>query len=413
MVRMRAAVGVVGLLVAASLASCGGSSTNSHRLSAAPGFDPAARTIRVAIFSGGSGADGDQAKGLTDGAKTWFDYFNNGGGGIARRYKVVADVTDTSKTDPAGAYNSQHARDAVVAQIVGSSATEALLPSLNRDNVVGATTSHEARWVEEPHLLPLGLPTEVEAIDALHYAVESLEARSKVLCPAAEGSEGAAMLRGLDFGAPRESVAPKAPTQLSASGSDAGSAVSTMQTQHCDLVFLEASPSVAQRVLEAAQAAQLDARWVLGSHSYVSSFVHGPLGGYVTSHVLVAGEGPAWGASGVPGMDDMLARKAKYAPDATPDPAFIEGYTQAWAVTDLLDKAAAAGDLGRRGISSALSDLGSLHFDELTGIFEYGRPGERHPPLDATIFRTDSSAADGLVADKYQFTADAAHQFKL
>ena len=102
LLRLVAVLAAVGLTAAAcggkkSGSSSGGSSTSGggKEPAAAPGFDPAAKTIHLGVITPLTGPVAAIGKPLTAGTETWFKYVNEEKGGIAGKYKVVLDEEDS------------------------------------------------------------------------------------------------------------------------------------------------------------------------------------------------------------------------------------------------------------------------------------------------------------------------------
>jgi ABC-type branched-subunit amino acid transport system substrate-binding protein len=114
----------------------------------------------------------------------------------------------------------------------------------------------------------------------------------------------------------------------------------------------------------------------------------------------------------MPGMVDMMARVKKYKPDQEPDYYFAFGYNQARAITALLEKAVALGDLSPAGLLKASEQLGTVNFDGLQGDYTYGPAEQRNPPRASTIFEVDPAKPFGLKTLKYNFSSSAAEKFE-
>jgi hypothetical protein len=110
----------------------------------------------------------------------------------------------------------------------------------------------------------------------------------------------------------------------------------------------------------------------------------------------VASEGTEWGDPEVPGMVRMLEDVAEFDDDQAPDPYFVFGYAQAWAVSQVLEVAVENGDLSRDGILEALASVEELEFEGLFGTYPYGAVEDRDPPRLSSIFRVDPAAPGGL-----------------
>jgi ABC-type branched-subunit amino acid transport system substrate-binding protein len=125
----------------------------------------------------------------------------------------------------------------------------------------------------------------------------------------------------------------------------------------------------------------------------------------------VLGEGTEWGDRRVKGMADMVERLARFRPQQGPDYYFVFGYYQAWAAAQVLEEAAASGDLSRAGVVKAMEQVGTLRFDGLSGDYAYGPPEARVPPTASTVFSVDRARPLGLAGLAVNLTTDTARQY--
>jgi hypothetical protein len=153
-------------------------------------------------------------------------------------------------------------------------------------------------------------------------------------------------------------------------------------------------------------------QWIGQAPSWLSLFAGTPLRDYLVSHFWVASEGPEWGDPSSPGMTELLADKAKYAPNQAPDQYYLYGYVAAQAVTAVLERAVERGDLSRKGIVEAMNSIEELTFGGLVGDYGWGEPEDRDPPRATTIFRVDPSKPYALAAVVKDHESDAADEFE-
>jgi ABC-type branched-subunit amino acid transport system substrate-binding protein len=415
-VKLAAVIGAIALLAAA----CGGSSkkssssSNSNKtLATAPGFD--GTTIHVGVITPLSGPVAVIGNPLTAGTETWFNYINQEKGGIAGKYKVVVDKEDSQYKPDLGvqAYNKLKGTVAVFGQLLGTPVTKAVLPQLRSDNIVAAPASLDADWVRDPNLLPVGGPYEIQMINAADYLMSSEGGqKGKTVCSMIQDDAyGQSGERGVDFAAQQDGFTVKTTAKFTTPLSDATAQIQQLKSAGCQVVFLVSTPSDTGVVMKTAAQLSFVPQWVGQSPTWIGAFVGTPLLPYLQAHFMLAAEGTEWGDTTVPGMKDMLDRIQKYTPAQKPDIYFVFGYYQAEAVTALLEKAVSLGDLSRQGILNALSKLGTVSFDGLTGDYQYGAVADRNPPRVTTIYKVDPAKPGGLAKVKYQYESDAAKKY--
>jgi hypothetical protein len=149
--------------------------------------------------------------------------------------------------------------------------------------------------------------------------------------------------------------------------------------------------------------------------AWLTSLASSPnIGDYIAEHLWVSSsQFAAWGDTNVPGMQTFLDRQAIYAPDQTPDGYFIFGYIQAQAWAQILEKAVKNGDLSRAGIQKAMTQVGTLTFEDLETPYKYGKsPETRNPPRATTLFEVDATTPVGLAVLSPQAASKAAKKYK-
>ena len=394
-------------LAAAPLAACGRSAP-----SAAPGFD--GKTIRLGVLTPLQGPVAVIGKPLTTGGEVYFDWLNAERGGIAGKYKVELVEEDTGYSADTALAKYQKLRDGVVLfeQALGTGIVKALLPQLDRDHVVAAPASLDADWVREQQLLAVGAPYQVQFANAADYYVNRVGGRGKRLCfLGVSNPYGDAGLEGLQSATRSVGTTVAASARYNQGDTSFTGPVTQLRDAGCDAVFMATFSSDTARIVAEAESLRYSPRFVVQATGWDPSLATGPVGPAVARDLWVMGEGPEWGDRSVKGEADMLDRLARYRPDQGPDYYFVFGYYQAWAVAQVLEKAAERGDFTRAGIVAAMNSVGALRFDGLSGDYAYGPPSRRVPPRASSLFAVDPAKPLGLAGLAVNLETDAARQY--
>jgi ABC-type branched-subunit amino acid transport system substrate-binding protein len=418
-IRLLALIGVLALVATA----CGGSKKSSTggsggNLAASPGFDPTAKTIHLGVITPLTGPVAAIGKPLTAGTETWFKYVNQELGGIGGKYQVILDEEDSQYSDQLGvqAYNKIKGNDVLIAQLLGTPVTKAVLPLLKQDNIVAAPASLDADWVRQPNLLPVGGPYQIQMINAADYAVNNLGLKTKTACTLVQDDAyGQAGQAGVDYAAKKLNFTVKTTAKFAATSptnnTDFTAPINQLKSAGCQVVFLTSTPTDTGKAFATAVSLQFAPQWIGQSPTYIGALIKSPLAPYLQAHFLLASEGTEWNDRTVKGMADMVDRLTKYDPSQVPDYYFSFGYYQAWAVTQVLDKAVALGDLSRAGIIAAMNKVGTLKFDGLSGDYAYGSgPASRVPPRATTLFKINPAKPIGI-EKVTSLTSDAAKSY--
>ena len=397
----------VACLLALAVEACG-----RDEPSAAPGFD--GTTITVGILSPLQGPVAVIGTPLTAGNRVFFDWLNAERGGVAGKYQVRVIEEDTG-FDPDTAlakYEKRKGEVVLFAQILGTRVVKAVLPRLDRDGIVASPASLDADWVRERHLLAVGAPYQVQFANAADYYVNQAGGRGKRVCFLGVADPyGDAGLAGLEAAGRSLGFTVASVARYNSGDTSFTAPLTQLQDASCDAVFLATFSRDTSRIVGEAEALRFTPRFAVQATGWDQALATGPLGPVLQRSLWVLGEGTEWGDRSVKGQADMLQRLARFRPDQPPDYYFVFGYYQAWAVTQVLERAAARGDLSRAGIVAAMEDVGTLRFDGLSGDYPYGPPSERVPPVASTIFSVDPAKPLGLGALAVNLETETARRF--
>ena len=376
------------------------------------GFD--GTTIKVGVLTPLTGPVAVIGEPLTAGNEVYFEAVNKKGG-IAGKYKVEIEQADTQYKPDRTVQQYNRLKNQVVAftQVLGTAPTLAVLPQLNKDKVVAAPASLDAFWVREESLLPIGGPYQIQAINALDYYVNEADGKGKNVCSMIQDDAyGEAGQQGVDFAAEKLGFEVAETQKFTVGTKDVAGQVSRLRSAKCDAVFLVATPTDAGTIWGTAAQMKFAPRWIGQSPAWIDELGKSPLAKYLQQTTWIAAEGTEWGDNEVPGMAEMVKNVEELRPKQEPDYYFAFGYNQARAMTALLEKAVESGDLSRDGIKKALSELGSVSFDGLTGEYQYGPSEERNPPRTSTIFEVDPKKPFGLGTKEYEYESEFAKEFE-
>ncbi len=421
MARWRPGGRMVAVLVVVAMAtlgaSCRGSSSPSSKSSGksgAPatttGFD--GKTITVGAISPQTGIASVIGLALTNGNRVYFDALN-AKGGIAGKYKVNLEVRDSQYNSNVAQQNYAELRDKVVmlAQVLGTDITNALLTPMRQDQMVAAPATLDAEWVRDANLLPVAAPYQIEAINGISYWVDQ-GGKGKTLCLIrSDDKYGDAGQAGVEYAAKHLDFKLGKITTFSAASTDLTAQLQQVKSG-CDAVWLVALPTATIPLMGQAASQNVNLQWLGQAPTWVSLLAQGATGAYTSKHYWLAAQGPQWGDTSVPGMKQMLDDIQRFDPKQGPDIYFAVGYAQAFTVAKLLEKAVSLGDLSRAGIQKALNELGTVDTLGLAGTYTYGPPAQRVPPRESTIFVADPTAPGGLRALKTNFISSAAQSYQ-
>lgn len=408
-----AALALVGAACGQEEDSGGGASGDGGEPKKTAGFD--GTTIKLGVLTPLTGPVAVIGEPLTAGNEVYFEAVNKKGG-IAGKYKVEIEQADTQYEPDRTVQQYNRLKNDVVAftQVLGTAPTLALLPQLNRDKILAAPASLDAFWVREPQLLPVGGPYQIQAINALDYYVNEADGKGKKICTFIQDDVyGEAGQQGVDFAAEKLGFQVAETQKFRVGTKDVAGQVQRLKRAGCEAVFLVATPTDAGTIWGTAAQLKFAPQWMAQSPAWIDELGKSPLAKYLQQTTWVIAEGTEWGDESVPGMAEMVKNVQELRPKQEPDYYFAFGYNQGRAMEAVLEKAVAAGDLSREGISKAAAELGTVSFEGLTDDYRYGASAEeRNPPRKSTIFQVDPEKPFGLARREYQYESPFAKEFQ-
>lgn len=388
-----------------------------------PGFD--GTTITLGVITPQTGAQGAIAgkylgAPLTDGNQMYWDA-KNATGGVAGKYKVKLEVKDSQYDATVGSSVYASMKDNVLAfqQILGTAVLQAIQPSLATDKIIAGPATLDADWNIDPHLFPFSTSYQLLAINAIDYYLKNGGSGKNICLLSQDDGYGAAGIQGAEYAAKVDKFVIKSSQKVALLG-DKTAALQALKNASCDMVFTTVLFVDMKSVVKTAQQLSFAPRFVLMAPAWERSFTDKTDSGYDASfsdylaqHVWVSATGPQWGDTTNPGMAKMLSVAKQYRPKQNANLYFEFGYTQAWALDQILEKATANGDLSRDGLLNAINEVGTLKFDSLLPDYKYGSSiDQRTTPLPATIFSVDPTVDGGLKTLAADYVSDGAKTYK-
>jgi ABC-type branched-subunit amino acid transport system substrate-binding protein len=415
--KLAAVLLALGLLAGA----CGGSSDSddgdggnaSGEIKTGPGFD--GTTIKVGVLSPLSGPVADPiGLPLTAGGDVYWEMVN-AKGGVAGKYKVEVVKQDTQYQNEITKQKYTQIKNdvALFSQVLGTPPTQTILADLEKDGIVASPASLDAAWVRQTNLLPVGSTYQLQFINAAHYLVEDKGLKGKKFCALAIDSEyGTAGTEGFNFAAENEDFEKGPVVTFTPAATEYTGQITQLKNAGCAVVFLTSLPSQTGPIIGAAAQAGFTPQWVGQSPTWVSALgASAAISPVLQKVFLWTSEGTTWGDESVEGMKEMIDAIKAHKPDQKPDVYFSFGFAQAKAVHQLLEAAVENNDLSREGILDALSDL-EVDFAGLLGDYTYGKPADRDPSREATIFKVTGNAETGYLEKVATVESDAAKEYK-
>lgn len=376
----------------------------------APGFD--GTTISVGYIGPLSGPVAVLGQPVLTGMQLWFEGVN-AQGGIGGKYKVKILTEDHQNTEAQAVqkYGKQKA-DVVTISMFGTHTTKAVLPELRRDKMVISPGGFEGFMIKDPNLLPIGSTYELMAINTAEYLMKKGGRQASTFCALVRDDPyGLAGLKGWKFAVESNGKKIAQTSFFAAPDTNFTGQVNQLKSANCDVVLVTTVPGQLVSIVSAAARANYTPQWVGQWPSWHGALLGTPVVDYLEKNLMIAGEGVEWASAAVPGMAPLLAQLNRYRPEQKPDLWVVVGYNQGRAMSAMLEKAVAAGDLSREGVMKALAQLGPVDNQGLGGNYKYGAIAGRAPAMAGSIFKVNRNKPFGLEALDANYTSPLTSKF--
>lgn len=394
---------------------------HSKAPSVAPGFD--GETISLGVVSPLSGLAGFLGSVVNNGAKTYWDA-KNALGGVGGKYHVELITKDSAsssgydKTLSIQAYKELEPKVVAFQQVLGTDVVLALKDQQFKDEKIIMPATLSGAWVRDPLTVSIANTYQYQAINGVGYYFHSTKNTKARICSLAlDDSYGEDGVEGVEFITKKLGLNFAAQEQFTAA-SPVSSQVDNLVSAKCDAVVVVATAIDIASVLSAfaersadIQLIGLAAAWIPEANIRLTPTSRE----YAADHLWIVSAGAKWGDESVEGVAKMMKDIKTFRPEQTSNPFFMYGYTQAWAMDQILEKALENGDLSTQGVSRALANVGTFDFQGLLPSYEYGpNTKTRVVPPENTVFKyypSDPSKLTPVADDAVDFASEYTSQF--
>ncbi len=405
--RLRAAIAC--LASVAVLGACNAAAAQEPKI--VPGFD--GKIIKLGLISALTGPGSVIALPSVDGGDVWWQRVN-ARGGIAGKYKVEIVKTDHQNLASLSVQRLNQIRGNIVlvSHFFATHTIKAALPTLREAHLVAAPVAFDSDWVHEPQVIPVGSTYQIQAMNAMDYYVKQGDGRGKKICAfIRDDSYGQAGLEGVAFAGKQLGYSVPVVVRYALGDQDFIGQVSQLKREGCEAVFLGAIVPDAVKIMGTASQLQYEPRWIAMGPSWSDSLTKSPVFPYMVKNYWVALDGLEWGDQSAPGMRAMLEDIKAYKPDQKPNYWFTFGYAQAQVVQKVLEEAVKRGDLSNDGIIKAVAALQRVDFGGQFAPYTYGKPADRVPPRESSLFKPNAEKPYGLEGLRMNHASDTAKAY--
>lgn len=389
-------------------------STGAGGLKVGPGVDTNAKTITLGILSPESGGSIADVIGipLANGVETFFDGVNGRGGIDGYKIKFLEEDTQYDPQIEVTKYNQIHNQVLMIADSLGTPTTFAIKDEASQDHMLVSAATLSSALAREKYLILAGTPYRLQVENAFDYVVNTLHVQHPATGIIYQNDEyGQDGLTGYNEAIAAYGLNNVAEASYGANDTKFTAQVLQMKAAGAKYVFLTAIPGATGGIIGTAAQLGYFPQWILQSPAFAQPLMAVPALVPLLEHAWVMGQGAIWGDKSAPGMVQLLADVAKYAPKQQPDAFFQAGYTYAEVTYAILKKAFADGDISRDGLLKAFESLHNVDLGGLLPPVNYGSsadPNSRVPTRDSVVYAIDPSQPTDIKALTPDFTGSAA-----
>ena len=368
-------------------------------------------TITLGVLTDQSGPFAAASAGIAQGRKLFWDA-RNADGGVCDR-TVEFSVSDH-------AYNAQNATSLyadmqpdVLAfdELLGSPMIDALLPSIDSDEVLTMAVSFSSSLLDSPYVVVTGATYDIEMINALQWLLDDgrIAEGDTVGHIYLEGDYGENALAGAQYAAGELGVEIAA-QKVQPTDEDLTAAVTALDDAGARVVLLTTTPPQTASAVSVAQANGLDMTFVGSNPTFSPALLASPAAESLQSSYLAVSSVAPY-VSDAAGPTTVREAFASEFAGETPTQFVLYGYAQGELMAQILEAACDAGQLTRPGLRDAFQGLDDVDTEGLVAPMTFSDPGQP-PARQVHILQPDASADGGLSEVEGLFASPLATEFR-
>jgi|FLYL01.1.fsa_nt_gi ABC-type branched-subunit amino acid transport system substrate-binding protein len=343
-------------------------------------------TISIGLLADLTGIFSPLVQDIVAAQEVYFDQVNAAGGIAGRQVELVIEDTNYNVDQHRQKYEAIRDRVVALSQSTGSPHTAGIIELAQEDNMVLIPLTWYSGWADPAFDGGVALEQQtnycLEAMNAVEWVSERFEEENGrppswavVSFPGEYGQDGAFGAKhaiqelGLELAYDGEGLITPTPDDPETE------VIQGIAGSGADAVFATVNPTNLAVVLGGAAQAGFQGWWTGSVPSYDFRLLDTPVGPLLSQVYWQTAYNVAWGTD-VPGMAPLRDAMLAAAPDRRPSDAFVIGWLEAKTIHEVLNIAAANGDMTRAGVKAAALSLEGLNFDGLAPDQSYSPPDD-------------------------------------
>lgn len=395
----RLAATALALALAVSVAACGkaesgGGSTEAGGVKTGPGVTE--KTITLGQLTDLSGVFAPLATAFTQAQELYWKQRNADGGFCGHQVKLINKDAAYDVQKAVSLYRDTEPDVAAFSQVVGSPIIAALLPTLERDEMLAVAAAWPPAFLDAKSVGIVGASYDIEAINGIEWLMENkgLKKGDAIGDLYFEGDFGEGGLVGVKYAA--EKLGLKVVEQkIKATDEDMSGAAAEFKREGVKAIWVTTAPGQLASLAGVAASSGLDVPIGTNGPVFAPQLLDTAVGGTLAKNVTVFNSNIAYGADNE-AATKLAAEYEKAYPKGVPQQAVVTGYSEAQVMAAALDKACENKDLSRAGLVKAFRQLSSVDTQGLVaGELDFTQVGQSSSKA-VYAHDVDKAAAGGL-----------------
>jgi len=314
------------------------STSSSSGIQAGVGVNLTSKTITLGILSPYTGPVADPVgKPLARGVEVFFQSVNARGGIDGFKVNFIQEDSQYDPQIQVQMYNQIHNKVLMIADSLGTAPTLAINGLATTDHMLVSAATLSSALAREKYLILVGTPYRLQVENAFDYIVNKQGIQNPTTGIIYQNDDyGQDGLTGYKEAVSAYHMNDVGQASYAPTDTDFTAQVLKMKAAGAKYVFLTTLPTVTAAIIAKGYALGYHPQWIIQSPGYSPLLLAVPALVPLLSKAWVISQGATWGDTSKPGMVQMLADVAKYAPDQKPDGFFEFGYTESYVMYAIL-----------------------------------------------------------------------------
>lgn len=338
---------------------------------------------------------------IVDAQVAFWRMLNDEGGIAGRKVELLIADTTYSVEDHRAAYEQLRDRVVMFSHSTGAPHTLGIARDLIADDRLVVPATWYSGWSDPDlgaNVLETGSNYCLEAMNAISFLAEDFEAaegaRPTLAIVTNPGDYGQDSAAGAKHAAGRLGLTIVYDGEAAIGGpADVPGIAAAIAQADADWTWITTDPITLAQIVGGAAQLGYQGKWTGAMPSFSPRLLDTALGPYLSANYVLSALFSPFGAD-VEGMEQVVAVLTDAYPDRFPSDGVVEGFLEYSAARQVLEEAAAAGDLTPAGVVAAAARIEELSFGGIGPVNRYSGDPNADVSRATALYRPDKSLFD-------------------